>query len=124
MDIDIDTFKARRGWKQLSFWIALAPILLALLPTDARDWIATHWQAVAASSGPLVAWLLSQGYVRGQGVASAGEYAKSLAVMEPLRFGQDDLVDEPDDGFGAVSTGGAHDDVNVDLEKRDAEAEH
>lgn len=95
LDIDLDSFKARRAYKQLSFYVALAPILLALLPTEARDYIVAHWQAVAASSGPLVAWLLAQGYVRGQGAASAGEVAKSLAIMEPLQFGSDQVVDDP-----------------------------
>ncbi|HEX6956270.1 MAG TPA: hypothetical protein VF156_15455 [Agromyces sp.] len=97
LDLDLDKFKARRAWKQLSFYVALAPILLALLPTEARDWIAAHWQAVAASSGPLVAWLIAQGYVRGQGAAAAGEVAKSQTVMEPLLPSHDELADDPID---------------------------
>lgn len=103
LDIDLDKFKARRGYKQPSFYVALAPILLVLLPTDVRDYLAAHWQAVAASSGPLVAWLLAQGYVRGQGAAAAGEVAKSQAIMQPLQFGRDEIdEDHPDPGDPSV----------------------
>lgn len=75
-DIDlaelIHKMKARRAWRQLSFWVALAPMVAVLLPTDLRDFIVAHWKPVAAASAPMVAWLLQNGYARGESIKAVG----------------------------------------------------
>lgn len=84
MLIDLDKFKAKPPTRDITFWVALAPVLLVLVPSDVRDWLAAHWKAVAAASGPLMVWLGAHGYLRGQGAGAAGEVAKSHTVMNPL----------------------------------------
>lgn len=52
------------------------------------------------------------------GIAQAEAY-----VAEAPALADDELLDEPADGFGAVSTGGAHDAVSVTAEQADAAAQ-
>ncbi len=67
-DVDVDRFRALPPWRDPDFYIALAATVLALAPTDVRDWIAAHPLAVA----PIVAYLLAKGYVRGEGAKALG----------------------------------------------------
>lgn len=69
--------------------------------------------------GPLGAALCIGLTAIGKGLYQIGKQAPS-ADLEP---DPDETVDEDDDGFGAVSTGGAHDAILPRAEEIDASAE-
>ena len=77
-------------------------------------------QAVAFV-GPLGAALTIGLTAIGKGLYQIGK-GQATALVEAEEPADDEVGDEPDDGFGAVSTGGAHDAILPRAEEIDAEA--
>lgn len=82
VDLDIDKFKVRPPWRDLSFWLAVLTSLPLLIPVVVDSWRARRvpdTALVLAGIAPITAWLLLHGYVRGEGVRAAGEATAALA---------------------------------------------
>lgn len=123
----LDT-KLKPLMRDLTFWIMAAMSLPGIVAVYAAaiDGVTTgSFDPGAFQSAflalPLVGYLLAREYPRGKAVEAAPAALVASAQVAPMP-GADELLDEPEDGFGAVSEGGAHDAVNVDAERTDAAA--
>lgn len=119
----IDT-KLKPLYREVTFWIMVAMSLPGVVSVYAAAIDAVRsgvFDPVAFQSAflalPIVAYLLARQYPRGKAVEA------SVLGPIPAEPSLDEILAEPDDGFGAVSEGGAHDAVNVAAERADAAAE-
>lgn len=108
MDFDLDRFKAKPPWADLSFWLAVLTSVPMLIPLVLDAW---HSRAVpdtgalAAAVAPITAWLLLHGYVRGKGVRAAGEYAAAVGpevVRHDLVYGLEGDLERERQAEGAL----------------------
>ena len=74
-EIDVDRFKVKPPWRDVSFYVALVwslALLGAIMFPDAAAWVDAHRVALVAAVAPVVTWLLLHGYIRGKGVEALG----------------------------------------------------
>ena len=65
----VERLKVKQPWRDIAFWAALTPILIAFAPGEVKAWISENEQALY----PLIAWLVANGWIRKSSVRAAGE---------------------------------------------------
>lgn len=77
MTFDIEKLKAKPPLRDLTFYVAvLSSIILTIV--DTKDGLTQS--SLIADAGPITAWLVTHGYIRGKAIAATGEVAKSETV--------------------------------------------
>lgn len=76
MHVDVDAFRAKRPWADITFYAALLSSLAMLLPLLVDAWGSATFPTGAQLGGaglPLTAWLTMHGYLRTGAVKALGE---------------------------------------------------
>lgn len=60
MDDLIAKLRVKNPLRDVTFWAAIAPIVVAFSPPEAKDWIASNQEVFY----PLIGWLVMNGWLR------------------------------------------------------------
>ncbi len=111
-DVDLDQFKVRKPWRDITFWAAVAwsaILIVAVVSPDAADWISDNQAALIAAAAPLVSWLTLHGFLRARAVEALGQATAAAAIARGVsdgNIGSVDTVVEADEPAGLRESGG------------------